>query len=50
MSTPLSKHLQEPSLDELGDRSHIIIRERRVSKIRGGVLGIFGIFAIRGFT
>ena len=41
MSTLLSKHLQEPGLDELRNRSHIIIREG------GSVsLGVFGIFSI----
>jgi deoxyadenosine/deoxycytidine kinase len=33
MSTLLSKHLQEPGLDELRNRSHIIIRERGVSRL-----------------
>ena len=32
MSTLLSKHLPEPGLDELRNRSHIIIRERGVSR------------------
>jgi hypothetical protein len=52
MSTLLLKHLQEPGLDELKNRSHIITRERRVSRrvIPALSLGVFGIFAIRGFT
>jgi hypothetical protein len=52
MSTLLLKHLQEPGLDELKNRSHIITRERRVSRrvIPALSLGVFGIFAIRGFN
>jgi hypothetical protein len=43
MSTLLSKHLQEPGLDELRNRSLIIVRERGLSRrvIRGGVIGSF---------
>jgi hypothetical protein len=50
MSTPLSKHLQEPSPDELRNRSHIIIRERGVAGDSYGLSFLESSESSPGFT